>query len=153
MAETLENDPRYVRDKTTGLIWHQCESRVLYVDTDRSGVVHHARHLTYFELGRASLMRDLAFPYREVEESGYLYPIIEIGVNYYDALGYDDPMTIHTRPATLERVKIRFDYVVLNKTTQKIACKGFTLHCAVNTKKTPVAVDEKTMYLWKFFPK
>jgi acyl-CoA thioester hydrolase len=49
-------------------------------------------------------------------------------------------------------VRLRFDYVVTHEQTQEIACKGFTRHCAVNAKKTPVEVDEKTAYLWKIFP-
>ena len=53
--------------------------RTLYADTDRSTVVYHANYLRYFEFGRASLMRDAAYPYREIEESGYVYPIIDLG--------------------------------------------------------------------------
>jgi acyl-CoA thioester hydrolase len=53
--------------------------RTLYADTDRSQVVYHANYLRYFEFGRASLMRDAAYPYREIEESGYVYPIISTG--------------------------------------------------------------------------
>ena len=153
IPEPLSDDGPYVRDKTTGFVWHRCKNRVLYIDTDRSQIVYHSNYLRYFELGRTSLMRDAAYTYREIEEDGYVYPIIEIGVKYHMSLHYDEPMWIHTRPSEIDRVRLRFDYVINHEATSEIICKGFTRHCAVNSKGTPVAVDDKTVYLWNIFPK
>ncbi|NQU15109.1 MAG: acyl-CoA thioesterase [Desulfobacteraceae bacterium] len=153
IPEIFENDERYVKDKTGGLVWHRCRNRVLYADTDRSQIVYHANHMRFFELGRASLMRDAGRSYREIEESGYIYPIIEVGIQYYTPLYYDDPMWIHTHPAKLERVRLQFDYVITHADSGDIVCKGFTRHCALNSSGRPVAIDEKTINLWKTFPK
>jgi len=153
VAETMNGDHRYVRNQTDGTVWHRCEYRTLYADTDRSQVVYHANYLRYFEFGRASLMRDAAYPYREIEESGYVYPIIEIGVSYHSPLYYDDAMYIHTRPSDLERVRLRFEYVIVHKETGELVCQGFTRHCAVNESGVPVGVDAKTVHLWEIFPK
>ena len=46
--EIYNNDERYVRDLTTGLVWHRSVYRVLYIDTDRSQVVYHSNYLRYF---------------------------------------------------------------------------------------------------------
>ena len=151
--EVLNDSPCYVRDLTGGEVWHRCELRTLYADTDRSQVVYHGNYLRYFEHGRATLMRDAAYAYREIEESGYVYPIIEIGINYYAPLAYDDAMWVHTRPADLERVRLRFDYVITHAADGRIVCKGFTRHCATNRAGTPVAIDPKTLHLWKIFPR
>ncbi len=148
-----DGDGPYVRDENGSGLWHRCRQRTLYADTDRSQVVYHANYLRYFEYGRASLMRDVGYPYRQIEESGYVYPIIEVGVSYYSPLYYDDPMVIYTRPSELERVRLRFDYVITHETSGQIACKGFTRHCAVNANGTPVEVDEKTAQLWEKFPR
>ncbi len=153
VPEILKDNEQYVRNKTDGRVWHWCQYRTPYVDTDRSKVVYHANYLHYYDFGRTSLMRDVAYPYLEIEKSGYLYPIIEIGVKYYTSLKYDDLMWIYTRPGLLERVRLQFDYVILNEKCDKIICTGFTRHCAVNTSGIPVAVDEKTAHLWKVFPK
>jgi acyl-CoA thioester hydrolase len=61
-------------------------------------------------------------------------------------------MCIYTRPSVLERVRLRFDYVVTHEHTGAIACTGFTRHCAINTKGVPVEVDPKTAQLWTVFP-
>jgi acyl-CoA thioester hydrolase len=149
VPENYKKGQNYTRDKTSGTVWHRCEHRTLYADTDRSQVVYHANYLRYFEQGRASLMRDAAYPYKQIEESGYVYPIIKVDIDYYRPLYYDDAMVIYTRPSHLERVRLQFDYVITHKETGDIVCKGFTRHCAINATATPVAVDEKTAHLWK----
>lgn len=148
----LDSPYNYFRNETDDKIWHRCQNRTLYIDTDRSQVVYHSHYLRYFEIGRTSLMRDAAYPYREIEETGYVYPIIEIGVRYFQPLYYDDLMWIYTRPSELERVKVRFDYIITGMDNQLI-CDGFTKHCSINAKGVPVAVDEKTRILWQNFPK
>ena len=145
-------DDTFVRDKNSGKIWHRCELRTLYVDTDRSQVVYHANYLRYFEFGRASLMRDASYPYKQIEDSGYLYPIIQTELNYYSPLFYDDLMYIHTRPAKLELVKIQFDYLITKADGGAVVCAGFTKHCAVNKKGIPVEIDTQTIQLWQGFP-
>ena len=41
LPELLNGQPNYVRDQSGGQVWHRCETRVLYADTDRSQVVYH----------------------------------------------------------------------------------------------------------------
>ena len=143
----------YVRDRTTGLVWHRCHLRTLYADTDRSQVVYHSNYLRYFEFGRASLMRDAGYSYKKVEEGGFVYPIIATALEYFNPLRYDDAMYVHTRPSTLERVKVQFDYVITHAESGEMACTGFTRHCAVNARGIPVGIDEKTLHLWTSFPR
>ncbi len=152
LPEIYSADERYVRDATTGLIWHRAQYRVLYADTDRSQVVYHSNYLRYFEFGRTSLMRDVAYSYKQIEESGYVYPIIDLGMTFYQSLFYDDVMAIHTRPVNLERVRLQFDYVITHAQQGYLVCTGYTRHCAANTAGKPVAVDPKTVELWRTFP-
>ena len=146
-------DARYVRDATTGLVWHRTEHRVLYADTDRSGVVYHANYFRYCELGRATLLRDADFPYRAVEDAGYVYPIIDLGLSFFKGLVYDEAMWIHTRFREVQRVRIAFDYVITSIDSGAFVCSGFTRHCALNEKGTPVAVDPMTIRVYEGFPR
>lgn len=136
----------------SGKVWHRSELRTLYVDTDRSQAVYHANYLKYFEFGRASLMREAEYPYKQIEESGYVYPIIKTELNYYSPLFYDDLIYIHTRPAKIEMVKVQFDYLITKAENGEISCTGMTRHCAVNGNGLPVKIDQKTINLWDGFP-
>ncbi|MFV0436061.1 MAG: acyl-CoA thioesterase [Desulfopila sp.] len=147
------DQPGYIRDTNSGRVWYRHAMRILYADTDRSQVVYHANYLRYFEAGRTSLMRNANYPYKKIEESGYLYPVIKTELNYYLPLRYDDLIYIHTRPADLGLVKVQFDYLITRADDGQISCTGFTRHCAVNEKLLPVEVDEKTIALWHQFPR
>lgn len=153
IPENHNGDPRFVKNQADGIVWHRSRYRTLYADTDRSSLVYHANYLRYFEFGRSSLMRDLAYPYIEIEANGYVYPIVELGVKYHSPLQYDDSMWINTRPGEMGRVRLTFDYIITHGETERIICTGFTEHCALNSSGRPVAIDEKTRHLWEIFPK
>ncbi len=152
IPQTTNHKDYFVRDRLSGLVWHRCKHRVLYADTDRSQVVYHATYLKYFELGRGALMRDAGYSYRSIEADGHLYPVIEAGVKYYTPLQYDDSMWVHTRPAELERVRLRFDYIITSEQSGAIICKGFTRHCALNQQGKPMGIESKMTHLWEVFP-
>ena len=141
-------DGHHALDAATGLKWHVSENRVLYADTDRSGVVYHSNYLRYFEMGRAALMRDWGHTYKQIEEAGYVYPIVDAQLHYHSYLRYDDPMRIYTRPSRIERVKLTFDYVIVHDETGKTACSGHTTHCCLNADFAPVAVDPRSARLF-----
>ncbi|HBT97797.1 MAG TPA: acyl-CoA thioesterase [Desulfobulbaceae bacterium] len=147
-------DPPFIRDQNSGLVWHRSAMRVLYVDTDRSQVVYHANYLRYFEFGRAEFMRDANYPYKQVEENGYVYPVIKTELSYHSPLRYDDLMYIHTRPAAIGLVKARFDYIITKAESGEISCLGSTEHCAIAVAGgKPVEIDARTLQLWRDFPK
>ena len=148
-----ESDPRFVRDQTTGLVWHRVSHRVLFADTDRTGAVYHGNYFRFFELGRATLLRDAGFPLKQVEADGYLYPIFQLGLDFFRPLEYDAPIVVHTRFRELARVRVDFDYIVTHAENGAVLCRGFTRHCATNHKGRPVAVDPVTVGIFHSFPR
>ncbi len=46
-----------------------CQLRVRYAETDGMGVVYYGNYLTWFEVGRTDLLRQLGQSYREIEEN------------------------------------------------------------------------------------
>ena len=106
----------------------------------------------FFELGRSTLLRDAGFPLREVEKNGYVYPIFQVGLDYFRPMQHDDPIWVNTRFRGLDRVRVDFDYIITHAETQQVLCRGFTRHCATNLKGRPVAVDAITVGIHNHFP-
>jgi acyl-CoA thioester hydrolase len=147
-----DNDARYVRDARGGLVWHRVAYRVLFADTDRTGAVYHGNYFRFFELGRSTLLRDAGFPLRRVEASGYVYPIFQVGLDYFRPMRHDDPIWINTRFRALDRVRVDFGYIITHAETKLVLCQGFTRHCATNRNGTPVAIDPITAGIYDSFP-
>lgn len=92
---------------------HELELRVRYSETDQMGVVHHASYLIYLEEGRTALMRELGFPYDEVERRGFGMAVRQVEVRYRGAARYGDRVLVRTRVERFGGASIRYVYEIL----------------------------------------
>jgi len=111
---------------------HVCSYRVLYGDTDAGGVVYNANYLRFFELARSSFMRQYVSSYKEIEEAGFILPVVETYLRYKAPARYDDLLTIKTSMQQISTYSWRFNHHVLLTASDKLLVKGFTVHACVN---------------------
>jgi acyl-CoA thioester hydrolase len=123
----------------SGEHWHETEIRVRYKDTDRMGVVYHGNYLTFFEIGRAELMRDLGCAYSKLEADGYHLVVIEAAAKYHANVGYDSVVTVKSRIAELRGARIRFDYRVVSE-EGKLLVSGHTVHACILSNQKPTRI-------------
>ena len=69
------------------------EIRIPFFDLDPANVVWHGRYFQYFELARCELLEGVNYSYKEMVDSGFLWPVSDTSVRY-------------TRPLTLNQVAI-----------------------------------------------
>jgi len=89
---------------------HEIPIRVRYAETDRMGLLHHANYFVYFEMGRTELLRQTGLSYKDVEDSGHLLVIIDIGCKFKRPAYYDDLLVLRTSVARTTHVKIVHQY-------------------------------------------
>ena len=119
--------------------WHSTDIRVRYKDTDRMGVVYYGNYLTFFEIGRAEYMRELGFPYSEMEAKGYTLVVIEAAAKYHSNVGYDSLIRVRTAITDLGRVKVRFDYEIMSE-ENNLLVNGHTVHACLNSDNKPIKI-------------
>lgn len=109
--------------------------RVLYAHTDNMGIVNNARYLEYFEAGRNTLLRELGYPYTELEKLEYGLPVIEAHANYISTAKYDDVVIINAYLRSLPGVRVRIDYELY--VGERLVVTGYTVHSfiSMNTMK------------------
>jgi acyl-CoA thioester hydrolase len=117
--------------------WHSTEIRVRYKDTDRMGVVYYGNYLTFFEIGRSEYMRELGFPYAEMEGKGYSLVVTEAAAKYHGNVGYDSLITVKTSITELKRITVRFDYEIFSE-GDKLLVTGHTVHACLNSAQKPI---------------
>lgn len=110
---------------------HRHTCRVLYGDTDSGGVVYYANYLRYFEAGRTEYMRELIASYRELEEQGFILPVVECHVRYKASARYDDLLLVETSLAELRPASCRFTYRISREDGRTLVL-GSTTHAAVD---------------------
>lgn len=114
---------------------HRCRHRVLYGDTDAAAVVYNANYLRYFELGRTEFMRERICSYREIEERGFVLPVIECHIRFKAPARYDDLLIIETTLTDLKKVSCIFNYRIIQEddsTRPRLLAKGSTVMASIN---------------------
>ncbi|WP_152050993.1 acyl-CoA thioesterase [Tautonia marina] len=111
---------------------HEIEIRVRYAETDRMGLLHHANYLVYFEMGRTELLRSRGVSYRDVEDSGFLLVLVDLGCKYKRPARYDDVLTLRTSVERVTHVKIVHRYE-LRRDDELLAEGHSTLACIDRT--------------------
>ena len=54
--------------------------RVRYAETDKMSYVYYGNYASYFEVARVEALRDLGMSYRQMEEEGFMLPVLEYKV-------------------------------------------------------------------------
>ncbi len=116
---------------------HRHRIRVRYGETDKMGVVHHSVYPLYFEEARTELMRALGTSYAELELSGTLFPLTDIGIQFRRGTRYDDVIVLEARMTELSGVRFRIDYRILSEETGELLATGFTKHASTNVEFRP----------------
>jgi acyl-CoA thioester hydrolase len=124
--------------------------RVIYADTDKMGVVYHAKYLEFFEIGRNEMLRDVQFTYKALEENGVFLPIIEVHLNYLRPALYDDLLTIKTKVYQDAGKLLRFKIACKVFSGDLLITEGYTVHVISNSVgrpiKPPKELYDKLMY-------
>lgn len=103
--------------------------RVRYAETDQMGVAYYGNYFTWFEVGRAELMRELGFDYRTLErEEGCYIVVAEASCRYKGAARYDDLLRIRTELKVMRGPVLRFAYSVLRDADGALLAEGETAH-------------------------
>ena len=119
---------------------HEIQIRVRYAETDRMGLLHHANYIVYFEMGRTEFLRESGVSYRELEDSGHLLVIVDLGCKFKRPAYYDELLTIRTTLSRITHVKIVHQYQVL-RDGQLLAEGHSTLACVDRDGKPQALPD------------
>lgn len=115
--------------------------RVRYKETDQMAIAHHANYFPWFEIGRTDLCRAVGISYREIEESGFLLVVAEIGCRYRIPFRYDDEVVIRTGLAMATSRGMRFLYELRDGSGEVLHASGFSAHLWLDREtRRPITV-------------
>ena len=103
---------------------------------------YHGNYVQYLEMGRIELLREIGIPYKEVEASGIILPVIDLNIKYLKSANYDDLITLETTLVKLPTVKIEFTYKLFNEKKELITTASTTLAFLKTESKRPTRVPK-----------
>ncbi len=123
--------------------------RVRYAETDQMGVVYHSNYFIWFEIGRVELMRQLGFPYRDIEQNdGLFIAVADARCRYKAPARYDDEVIVRTHLKNVRESLVNFGYEVVRAGDGTLLAEGETTHIVTDKQMKPARLPEK--YLQAF---
>ena len=118
------SDPRFTAEVTLTIPFH---------DVDMMGVVWHGHYMRYFEIAREALLNQFDYGYRQMRESGYLWPVVDARVTYRDALVFEQQIRVRARIEEFEN-RLRIGYRITDAASGRRATTGYTIQVAVEAE-------------------
>lgn len=120
--------------------------RVRYAETDQMGVVYHANHFVWFEVGRVELLRQLGFSYREMEQNdGCFIAVVDARCRYKAPVRYDDEVIVRTHLKNVRESLVHFGYELVRVSDGSLLAEGETTHIVTDAEMKTRTIPEKYM--------
>ena len=124
--------------------------RVRYAETDQMGVVYHANHFIWFEVGRVELLRQFGFSYKDMErEDDCFIAVVDARCRYKAPVHYDDEVVVRTYLKHVREKVIHFGYELRRAETGELLAEGETTHIVADSSMKPRALPEKYMKVFR----
>ncbi|MCL2243183.1 MAG: acyl-CoA thioesterase [Treponema sp.] len=105
-----------------------------FYDLDPMKIVWHGNYIKYFETGRRVLLEKIKFGFKDMEEAGFAFPIIELSAKYIEPLRFNDKVIIKAILMEYEN-RLKIKYEIRNDETGIITTKGMSTQMAINMIK------------------
>ena len=108
-----------------------------FYDLDPMGVVWHGNYARFFEQARCRLLDKIGYNYAAMQDSGFMWPIVDMQVKYVRPLRFPQSFTVTANILEYAN-RLKINYVISD-------ASGITL---TKAKTTQVAVDVVTGELY-----
>ena len=115
-----------------------------YYETDQMGIIHHSNYIRWMEEARIDMLEQMGYPYRKVEEKGYISPVPPAECEYKKRVKFDDEVKITVSLQEVGKLKFTLKYDIYNMSEGGVlsAC-GMTRHCFLNKDGRPVMMNKE----------
>jgi acyl-CoA thioester hydrolase len=128
---------------TEPLLVYSHPMRSRYGETDKMGYVYYGRYMEYFEVARTEMIRAAGIPYRQLEERGFMLPVLESHIQYKQPVFYDELMEIRVLLYEIPGVRLNTFYEIRTEEGKKLHTVGQVTLCFVDAStRRPVKAPE-----------
>ncbi len=100
-------------------------------DCDPMQVVWHGNYFKYFEIARCALLQRYDYDYPQMQESGYLWPVVDARVKYVRPLRFQQPLRVRARIDEWEN-RLKISYVIFDAASGERLTRAHTVQVAVD---------------------
>lgn len=104
--------------------------KVPFYDVDQMRIVWHGNYVKYLERARCELLDRFNYGYREMEKTGYGWPVVDLRCKYVRPARFDQEICITATLVEYEN-RIKIDYLIVDGHTGEKLTKAHSIQVAV----------------------
>ena len=130
------------------MLQSEVEVEVPFHDADPMGVTWHGNYFRYIETARSALLDSIGYNYRQMVDSGYLWPIVDARIKYVRPTTFGQRLRVTATLAEYEN-RLRIAYTITDVASGDVVTEATTTHVAVHRESgemtfvsPPVLIDK-----------
>lgn len=105
--------------------------QVPFHDVDLMEIAWHGHYVKYFEIARDALLEGIGYNHREMRDSGFAWPVIELKMRYAKPASLGQRIKVRARIVEYE-LRLKISYLVTDLATGARLTRGHTVQVAVD---------------------
>ena len=106
------------------------------------GIVHHTNYLRFMEEARVSWAHAKGLIDYQKPESAAHFAVLETQVKHLGPARFGDQLHIQVQARMAGRVRVQFQYRIINSANSQIVASGSTLHAALDSRLLPMRIPQ-----------
>ena len=119
---------------------------VPFYDLDPMNVVWHGNYLKYFEKVRCELLDKFNYGYIEMNNSGYIWPIIDARLKYVNSANFGQKLRCCATITEYENC-LKINYEITDVDSGKRLTKAYTVQVAIDLKNNEMQLTSPKVLL------
>ena len=130
------------------MIKHAIDIQIPFHDVDMMEVVWHGHYVKYFEIARCALLDTIDYNYRQMRDSGYAWPVIDLRIRYAKPAIFGQIITVHAEIVEWEN-RLKINYQITDKLTGTRLTKGHSIQVAIDSQTKAMCFESPRVLLEK----
>lgn len=130
------------------MITAECEIVAQFYDIDPMQVVWHGNYVRYFEQVRGLLLDKIDYNYPAMEQSGYLWPIVDMRIKFVRPVRYQQRIMVQATLLEYEN-RLKIAYQCRDIESGEVLTKAHTVQVAVNAATQELNLESPAILLEK----
>ncbi|MBE0457538.1 acyl-CoA thioesterase [Pseudoalteromonas sp. KG3] len=131
--------------KSNAIVCAFVDMTVPFYDIDPMRIVWHGNYVKYIEEARCALLDKIGYNYNVMEESGYMWPIVDMRLKYVASAKFGSRIRIYANLVEYE-TRLKIDYRIECLDTHKVLTKAYTIQVALDLENQELQFESPVVF-------
>lgn len=113
------------------MLEYEIELEIPFHDVDVMRIAWHGHYVKYLEIARCALLESIDYNCDEMEQTGYVWPVIELNIRYAKPLRFKQKIRVLAKVVEWEN-RLKIAYTLFDKESGQRLTKAYTVQVAVD---------------------